>query len=279
MTMTKGPWSTVLLLLLASALLMNCFVTPVTSSEDQEAETLNSEETIDEPVKETFVEDKHIGAAPGVEASVYFPKNLNNVVKSGEPTQILINITNDGAGPMQVQYIRASLHLPNDHRVIIQNFTVQEYSSSIPQGNKVTFSYWFGVVKFLQPGNYDFVGKIIYELENKAYTHVFYNSTIDVVESGGFVSGETIFLSSLGLGLLGLLGMWAYSKVQDFIKKQRRSSKKVETGTRTNSDAHANEWLKGTSFTQKLSRNISQQRKAFKKKSSSKDSKDAPKDS
>lgn len=56
-----------------------CFaVTPVTSSEDQEAETLNSEETIDEPVKETFVEDKHIGAAPGVEASVYFPKNLNN---------------------------------------------------------------------------------------------------------------------------------------------------------------------------------------------------------
>ncbi|XP_024398118.1 translocon-associated protein subunit alpha [Physcomitrium patens] len=278
MAMAKGLWSsTVLLLLLVSAVLMPTFVIPVSSSEDPEPQT--SEETIDEPVKESFTEDKYIGAAPGVVAAVYFPKNLNNVVKAGEPTQVLINITNDGAGPMQVQYVRASLHLPHDHRVIIQNFTVQEYSSSIPQGNKATFSYWFGVVKFLQPGNYDFVGKFIYELDNKAYTHVFFNSTIDIVESGGFVSGETIFLSTLGLGLLGYLGMWVYSKVQDLIKKQKRSSKKVETGTRTNSDAHASEWLQGTSFTQKLSKNISQQRKSFKKKSSSKDSKDASKDS
>lgn len=51
-------------------------VIPVSSSEDPEPQT--SEETIDEPVKESFTEDKYIGAAPGVVAAVYFPKNLNN---------------------------------------------------------------------------------------------------------------------------------------------------------------------------------------------------------
>jgi hypothetical protein len=58
----------------------------------------------------------------------------------------------------------------------------------------------------------------VYELDGKVYRNVFHNGTIDVVEGGSFVKGETIFLSSLGLGLLGLLGMWAYSKVQEFIK-------------------------------------------------------------
>lgn len=71
---------------------------------------------------------------------------------------------------------------------------------------------------FLQPGSYDLVGHVVYELDGKVYRNVFHNGTIDVVEGGSFVKGETIFLSSLGLGLLGLLGMWAYSKVQEFIK-------------------------------------------------------------
>jgi len=72
----------------------------------------------------------------------------------------------------------------------------------------------------VQPGNYDFVGHVVYEVEGKAHRNVFHNGTIDVVEAGFFVKGETVFLLTLGLGLLGLLGMWAYSKVQEFIKVQ-----------------------------------------------------------
>ena len=30
-----------------------------------------------------------------------------------------------GAAPLKVAYVRASLHLPHDHRLIVQNFTVQ----------------------------------------------------------------------------------------------------------------------------------------------------------
>lgn len=71
---------------------------------------------------------------------------------------------------------------------------------------------------WLQPGTFDLVGSVFYELDNQLYKSVFYNGTVEVVEPSGFVSGETMFLVTLGLGLLGLLGMWAYAQVQKFSK-------------------------------------------------------------
>lgn len=70
----------------------------------------------------------------------------------------------------------------------------------------------------LQAGIYDLVGYVVYEIDGGLYKNVFHNGSIDVLENGGFVKGETIFLCSLGLGILGLLGMWAYSQAQNFLK-------------------------------------------------------------
>jgi len=69
-----------------------------------------------------------------------------------------------------------------------------------------------------QPGAFDLVGYIIYDVEGKPYQSVFYNGTIEVVESGGLLSGESVFLLTLGIGLLLLLGLWAYSQVQRLTK-------------------------------------------------------------
>jgi translocon-associated protein subunit alpha len=266
--MARGPWSTVVLLLLASTLLLQAFVTPVVSSEAEgvDASVKSDAEVMDEPVPEKVVEAK-LTPAPGVSTSAYFPKNIGKVVKAGEPTQIDIDISNDGAAPLNVAYVRATLHLLHDHRLIVQNFTVKEGGPAVSSGSKASINYLFSINKFLQPGSYDLVGHVVYEVEGKPHRSVFHNGTIDVAEAGYLPKGETIFLSLFGLGLLGLLGMWAYSKVQEFIKKMKRSNKKVETGTRTSSDAAASEWLKGTSFNQKASRNLVQQRKARRTKS------------
>lgn len=59
---------------------------------------------------------------------------------------------------------------------------------------------------------------MVYELNNQLHKSVFYNGTLEVVEASGFVSGETMFLVTLGLGLLGLLGMWVYAQVQRISK-------------------------------------------------------------
>jgi len=74
------------------------------------------------------------------------------------------------------------------------------------------------VSKFLQPGAYDLVGYIVYEIDQHPYQNVFYNGTIEVVEAGGLLSVESVFLITLGIALLGLFGLWAYGQVQQLSK-------------------------------------------------------------
>ncbi len=82
----------------------------------------------------------------------------------------------------------------------------------------------------MQPGSFDLVASVVYELGEQLHKSVFYNGTVEVVEASGFVSGETVFLITLGLGLLGLLGMWVYSQVQR-LSKVHISIPEYECGT------------------------------------------------
>ncbi|XP_073111552.1 translocon-associated protein subunit alpha-like isoform X4 [Elaeis guineensis] len=121
--------------------------------------------------------------------------------------------------------IRASLHLPFDHHMFVQNLTVQEfYNASVPVSAQATFPYIFAVSKFLQPGPFDLVGTIVYEIDQQPHQSVFYN---------------------------GFFGIWAYGQIQHFSKKTKRASK-VEVGTGT-TDANMDEWLQGTAYAQSLS--------------------------
>jgi hypothetical protein len=70
----------------------------------------------------------------------------------------------------------------------------------------------------LQPGAYDLVGYIVYEIDQHPYQNVFYNGTVEVIEAGGLLSVESVFLITLGIALLGLFGLWAYGQVQQLSK-------------------------------------------------------------
>ncbi|XP_031474923.1 translocon-associated protein subunit alpha-like [Nymphaea colorata] len=192
------------------------------------------------------------GPAPGVETMCIFPKNAARIVPAGEKAELLIGLNNGGEVPLKVQAISASLHLPFDHRLLVQNLTLQEfYNASVPVSVQATFPYIFAVNKYLQPGAFDLVGTIVYEVDEQQYSSVFYNGTIEVVEAGGFLSVESVFLVTLGIAITGLLGLWIYGQIQNLSKKTKRV-KKVEVGTGT-TDSDMDEWLKGTSFSQSLS--------------------------
>ncbi|XP_009117436.1 translocon-associated protein subunit alpha [Brassica rapa] len=194
----------------------------------------------------------NLASAPGVETVSVFPKNSAKVVPAGEETELLVAIKNDGKSHVGVMGIRASVHLPYDHKLLVQNLTMMRYNNaSIPTSVQATFPYIFAVSQYLQPGAFDLVGYIIYDVEGKPYQSVFYNGTIEVVESGGLLSGESVFLITLGIALLLLLGLWAYSQVQRLTKKTKKVSK-VEVGTRS-TDASMDEWLEGTHLAKTLS--------------------------
>ena len=70
----------------------------------------------------------------------------------------------------------------------------------------------------LQSGSFDLVGTIVYEIDQHPYQSIFYNGTIEVVEAGGFLSVESVFLFTLGIALVGLLFSWIYGQMQNLSK-------------------------------------------------------------
>ncbi|GLT69627.1 hypothetical protein SLA2020_417640 [Shorea laevis] len=240
--------------------------------------------------------DGSFSPAPGVDTICFFPKNSARVVPAGEETELLVGMKNDGEATVNVIAIKASLHLPFDHSLLVQillyscmlaldsywrfsfkfvvvilklyNFfclialvgvvpfewmgSLWAFNNvSVPASAQATFPYIFAVSKFLQPGTFDLVGTIVYEIDQNPYQSTFHNGTIEVVEAGNVLSIESVFLVTLGIALLVLLGVWIRGQIKNLSKKTKRSPK-VEVGTKT-TDASMDEWLQGTAYTQSLS--------------------------
>ncbi|KAI4318328.1 hypothetical protein MLD38_032052 [Melastoma candidum] len=179
------------------------------------------------------------------------------VVPAGEETELLVGLKNNEESDLEVIAIKASVHLPFDHRLLVQNLSAQVadcsalqgfWNSTVSASAQATFPYIFAVSKYLQAGIFDLVGTIIYEIDQVPYQSTFYNGTIEVVEVGGFLSMESVFLATLGIALLVLLGLWIHGRIRQLSKKTKRTPK-VEVGTGT-TDASLDEWLQGTAYTQ-----------------------------
>ncbi|GAA0165209.1 membrane traffic protein [Lithospermum erythrorhizon] len=189
-----------------------------------------------------------LSPAPGIETICIFPKNPSKLILAGEESELLVGMKNDGESSVNVIAIQASVHLPTDHRYLVQNLSAQSFSkASVPPSAQATFPYIFAVSKFLQPGSFDLVGTIVYEVDKLPYQNTFFNGTIEVAEAGGLYSVETVFLFCLGVGLLILFGFWVSNQTQHLSKKTKRAPK-VEVGTAT-TDANMDEWLQGTAYT------------------------------
>ncbi|KAB2045809.1 hypothetical protein ES319_D01G187500v1 [Gossypium barbadense] len=186
--------------------------------------------------------DGNFGPAPGVETVCVFLKTSAKLVVAGEETELLVGMENV-----------ASVHLPFDHRMLVQNLTAQTFNkASVSPSVQATFPYMFAVSRYLQPGTFDLVGTIVYEIDQKPYQNTFYNGTVEVVEAGGFLSVESVFLVTLGIALLVLLALWLHGQFQRTTKKTKKAPK-VEVGIGT-TDASLDEWLQGTAYTQSASK-------------------------
>lgn len=70
----------------------------------------------------------------------------------------------------------------------------------------------------VQPGSFDLVGTIVYEVDQNPYQSTFYNGTIEVTEPCGLLSVESVFLFCLGIAVIGLLGLWIRGQIQNLSK-------------------------------------------------------------
>ncbi|KAJ3691233.1 hypothetical protein LUZ61_020397 [Rhynchospora tenuis] len=193
------------------------------------------------------LDDSNLGSGPGISTVCLFPKNPAKLATAGEETELLVGLHNEGDSIVKVANVHATLHLPFDHRVYSQNLTLRAFSgATVPVSAQATFPYTFYLSNLLRAGSYDLVGYIVYEIDHQLYESVFHNGTIEVVESDGFLSIETLFLFTLGAALIGFLGLWLYRQMQQFSKKTK-TTPKVEVGTRQ-TEANMDEWLAGTAY-------------------------------
>ncbi|KAJ6809869.1 translocon-associated protein subunit alpha-like isoform X1 [Iris pallida] len=131
--------------------------------------------------------DGSFSSAPGIDTICVFPKNSARLIPAGEETELLVGLHNEGEGTLNVIAIRASLHLPFDHHMLVQNLTVQEfYNATVPLTSQATFPYNFAVSKYLQPGSFDLVGTIIYEIDQHPYQTVFIMVLLKLLRQGLF---------------------------------------------------------------------------------------------
>ena len=242
-----------LLFLLASPLLQ---VARCQSDSDEAVENADGVSDIgivgDETDDAHDFSDGSFPSASGIETICVFPKNAAKLVKGGEEAELLVGLKNNGQSILNVVAIKASVHLPFDHRLLVQNLTAQVFNKgSVPSSTQATFPFIFSVSKFLQPGPFDLVGTIVYEIDQQPFQSTFYNGTIEIVEPGVLFSMESVFLFTLGIALLVLLGLWINGQMQNLSKKTKRAPK-VEVGTKT-TDASMDEWLQGTAYTQSTS--------------------------
>lgn len=70
----------------------------------------------------------------------------------------------------------------------------------------------------MQPGTFDLVGTIIYEIDQQPYQSTFYNGTIEVVEAGVFLSMESVFLATLGIASIVLLVLYIHGQIKNLSK-------------------------------------------------------------
>ncbi|KAL1541139.1 translocon-associated protein subunit alpha-like [Salvia divinorum] len=244
---------TIRVFLIVSLLLFSSSFLQITRCEpDPDAEVDSHDDGGDLGIVGDDVQDfsgGNFSPAAGVETICVFPKNPSKSIAAGEESELLVGIGNGGESNINVIAIQASVYLPFDHRYLIQNLSAQAFNNaSVPPSAQATFPYIFAVSKFLQSGEYDLIGTIVYEIDQNPYQSTFYNGTIEVTEVGGLVSVESVFLFCLAVALLGLIGIWLHGQIQNISKKTKRVAK-VEVGTGT-TDGNMDEWLQGTAYTQ-----------------------------
>ncbi|URD92788.1 translocon-associated protein [Musa troglodytarum] len=128
----------------------------------------------------------------------------------------ILRLLRPSESTLKVVAIHASLHLPFDHHMFVQNLTLQEfYIASVPVSAQATFPCRFAVSKYLQVG--------------ATYQSVFYNGIIEVIEAGGFlcIDSKTKGSPMVEVGTKTMDAEWVAGTGQVISSKLSRSKSKA----------------------------------------------------
>jgi hypothetical protein len=156
----------------------------------------------------------------------------------GQLVDALCGFTNTGDKGFNVTGLRGSLHSPLDPSFHIQNFTEMSPYTEIKMGEEGTLQYRFFPDPALEPRDYILVLSVDYvDADQEQYRTVYFNSTIEMVESDSSATSRTFFGRVLGLGLLAALGFAGLQLYKKYVVGKRRS-RPAETAAKPSADEY-----------------------------------------
>ncbi len=174
---------------------------------------------------------------------------------------VLCGFKNVGDKSFNITMLKGSLNSPYDYSMYIQNFTELAPFNEIKTGEEGTLSYKFFPDPGLEPRDYVLTLYVDYvDADKEEYRTVYFNSSIEIVESQSSLDTRTFFGRLLSLAFFVLVGFVGFHLYKKFGTKKRSSKVEVKTGS-------TNEWLEG-SHTPGEPRRAGSGKKASAKKSS-----------
>jgi hypothetical protein len=155
---------------------------------------------------------------------LFFGFSVMPEIVLGELVDVLCGFSNNGDKSFNITQMRGSLHNAIDYKTIM-NLTEANPFAEIKKGEHGTMNYRFFLDPALDPAKYALTLSIDYiDADREEYRTVYFNSTVDLVESASDASSRAFFGRFITIGVLGLvafLGNNAYKKYSS--KKGRRT--------------------------------------------------------
>eukprot|EP01121_Diplochlamys_sp_Union-15-3_P008900 TRINITY_DN2394_c0_g1_i1.p1 TRINITY_DN2394_c0_g1~~TRINITY_DN2394_c0_g1_i1.p1 ORF type:complete len:246 (+),score=42.08 TRINITY_DN2394_c0_g1_i1:105-842(+) len=211
-----------------------------------------------DPATNDIKEEEIIISSPDVEVAAVFPDLPDRKIELGTIAELFLGFANNGQKRFNVTAIEASFNYPPDLSVFVQNFTKFPFGIIVEPYEQVSFSYKFYPDVMLEPRDFRLVAHVYYTDEDRVnYTTTFFNDTVFLMEAENVSNFDSFFIYTLGLGLLGLAGYWAYNR---FFTNSRR--RKDAGGSKA---GLGSEWLHGTNLQEQPKRLPSKSPKTKKK--------------
>jgi len=162
----------------------------------------------------------------------------------GQFIDVLCGFSNTGDKSFNITLLKGSINSHMDYRYI-QNFTEMTPFAEIKEGDQSTIYYRFFPDPNLEPREYVLSLTVDYiDADKEEFQTVYFNQTIEIVESQSSQNSRTFFGRCLMLALLAAAGVGA----QTFSKRFGGKKSKASAPSASKNSGSANEWLQDTNI-------------------------------
>jgi len=189
-------------------------------------------------------ESGELGASEHAKTVTLFPDFPDQKFTQGQFVDVLCGFSNTGDKSFNITLLKGSLNSPMDYQYI-QNFTENTPFTEIKEGDQGTIYYRFFPDPNLEPREYVLSLSVDYiDADKEEFQTVYFNQTVEIVESQSSQNSRTFFGRCLMLALLAAAGTGA----QTFSKRFGGKKSKASAPTASKSSGSTNEWLQDTNI-------------------------------